>query len=433
MNRSLQRHLSLMLVVAILLVGFAASLVSFYFAYAEAEEFQDDALRLIAALGNGNQVDAKLLDSANQSISDAESRVQIIRMPHTPAPTWLPNDLSAGFHTLNDSADRTRMRVFVRDASGGGRIAIAQPTDARDEIAFDSALRTLLPLLLLLPVLVGLVVTIVRRELAGFRQLSASLDAQTAERPQTLPEHDLPVEIAPFIQAINRLLVRVNRMVEVQRRFIADAAHELRSPLTALSLQVQNLESADSLSTVRERVAPLKAGIERARRLTEQLLSLARTQARAVTPEKIDVSKMVRELIADYLPLATAKGIDLGLDEDHPVFLISEPDPLRLILKNALDNALHYTPKNGEVTLRLMRNEDAVVIEVVDSGPGIPESEAERVFDPFYRVVDTPGEGSGLGLAIARDAAARLGGKVCVERRPAATGTGTVFRYRQRT
>lgn len=429
MNRSLQRHLSRMLVLAILLVGLVASLVSFYFAYAEAEEFQDDALRLIAALSTGNQVDAKLLDSANRSVSDAESRVQIIRLPHDLAPSWLPTDLAAGFHTL--SAATGRMRVFVRDAPGGGRVAIAQPTDARDEIAFDSALRTLIPLLILLPVLVGLAVGIVRRELIGVRRLSARLDTQSAERLQPLPEHDLPEEIAPFVQAINRLLARVNQMVAGQRRFIADAAHELRSPLTALSLQVQNLESADSLGVMRERVAPLKTGIERARRLTVQLLSLARTQAGTLTLEKVDLSKLARELVADYLPLAEAKGIDLGLDEARPVSLVTEPDTLRLILKNAVDNAMRYTPRNGEVTVRLVKNDDAVVIEVVDSGPGIPASEQERVFDPFYRLADTPGEGSGLGLAIARDAAARLGGLVSLEQ--SASGTGTVFRYRQAT
>lgn len=426
MNRSLQRHLSLMLALAILVIGVAASLVSFYFAYAEAEEFQDDALRLIAAMSAGNAVDTKLLDSANRSVSDAESRVQIIRLPHDAPPAWLPADITDGFHTLDASANR--MRVFVRDAPHGGRIAIAQLTDARDEIARDSALRTLIPLLLLLPILVGLVVVIVRRELAGIRQLSASLDTQSAERPQPLSELDLPEEIAPFVQAINRLLARVNRMVDGQRRFIADAAHELRSPLTALSLQVQNLESTASLDAMRERVVPLKTGIQRARHLTEQLLSLARTQASVVTIEKIDLSKLARELIADYLPLAEAKGIDLGLEEDCSIYLTSELGPLRLILKNALDNAIRYAPKNGNVTLRLAKDEDGVVIEVLDSGPGIPASEQQSVFDPFYRLADTPGEGSGLGLAIVRDAAARLGGAVSLEPRQ---GVGTVFRYRQ--
>lgn len=180
---------------------------------------------------------------------------------------------------------------------------------------------------------------------------------------------------------------------------------------------------------MRERVPPLLDGIERARRLTSQLLSLARTQADTREQVATNVSAMAREMIAEYLPVAEARHIDLGLDEIAPLSLHAEPDALRLIIKNALENALKYTPEGGEVTLRLLNEGGNAIIEVVDDGPGIPASERKRVFDSFYRMPGTTGEGSGLGLAIAREAANRLGGTVSLHERR--EGSGLVFRYQQ--
>ena len=214
-----------------------------------------------------------------------------------------------------------------------------------------------------------------------------------------------------------------------QRRFIADAAHELRSPLTALSLQAQNLKNADSLEAVRERALPLQEGIERARQLTEQLLSLARTQSGENVNSEINVSAMARELIAEYLPLAEPKRIDLGIEEIGLLSLYAEPESLRVILKNALENAIKYTQQGGKVTLRLLSENDSAIIEIVDNGPGIPDSERDRVFDPFYRIQDTDVKGSGLGLTIAREAAIRLGGTVSLHERQ--EGGGLVLRYQQ--
>jgi two-component system OmpR family sensor kinase len=272
---------------------------------------------------------------------------------------------------------------------------------------------------------------IVRGELGPVRRLAGILDAAPPGRLESLPDAGIPVELGPFVRAINRLLDRVGRLMNEQRRFIADAAHELRSPLTALSVQAQNLEKADNVEAMRARVAPLREGIDRARRLTEQLLSLARTHAGSARLAEVDASRIARELIVEYLPIADARGIDLGLNDPDVCMLVTEPETLRLVLRNALDNALSYTPAAGEVTLRLRTEGEDAVIEIVDSGPGIPAAERERVFEPFCRLdSDGAGEHSGLGLAIARDAAARLGGGVSLHDRP--EGSGVVFRYRQR-
>ncbi len=432
MKRSLQRHLSLMLGSALLLAGLAATMASFSLAYLEAKELQDDMLRQIAALAVDGAVDSassatRRPERGDKAVSDPESRVVVIRLPRDLRPDWLVSDMPPGFHTLKAGAER--LRVFVRTGKPGERTVVAQPTDVRDEIAINSALRTLIPLLLLLPVLAWLIVRIVRRELAPITHLSKSLDEQPADRPQPIADEGLPEEITPFVHAINRLLERVNHLIGQQRRFIADAAHELRSPLTALSVQAQNLRQAGSLEAVHERVVPLQAGIERARKLTEQLLTLAKTQADNGGETVVNLSAMARELIAEFLPVAEAKQIDLGLEEIAPLSVRTSPEVLLLILKNALENALKYTPDGGEVTLRLFSEVDSIVIEVVDNGPGIPLSEREHVFDAFYRMQTTGGEGSGLGLAIARESAIRLGGSVSLHDRR--EGRGLVFRYRQ--
>lgn len=432
MKRSLKRHLSLALGSAILLAGLVATVASFGLAYFEAKELQDDMLRQIAILSLGNPTNNATLTSQqpglnNDGISDPESRIMIFHLPSDTAPAWLKRDLSPGLHTLNAGAEQ--MRVFVRGGRLESRTIVVQPTEVRDEIAINSALRTLIPLLLLLPILAWLILRIVSSELAPITRLSRSLDEQPADRPQPVADAGLPDEITPFVHAINRLLDRVNHLMGQQRRFIADAAHELRSPFTALSVQAENLIHAGSLDAMRERVIPLQNGIHRARQLTEQLLNLARMQAGANGDSKINVSAMARELLAEFLPLAESKHIDLGLEESAPLSLYGEHDALRTILKNALENAMKYTPEGGEVTLRLFTDKNSAVIEILDNGPGVPVSERERVFDSFYRIPGTEGDGSGLGLAIAREAAIRLGGTLSLHERQGSNGL--VLRYRQ--
>lgn len=428
-RRSLQRHLSKTLGLAVLACGVAASLVAFYFAYSEAQEFQDDALRQVAALSVGGRSQIRQLDMASKDVADPESRIRVFRLPDDPGPDWLPSGIAPGFHTLLDSGKLGELRVFVRDAGRGTRIVVAQSTESRNEIAINSALRTLAPLLLLLPILIGLIAYIVRGEMTPIKKLSENLDRQVAERPTRLPGHELPEEIAPFVEAINRLLERVDKLISGQRRFISDAAHELRTPLTALSLQAQNLAQAKSPEETRERLPPLQAGIERARKLTVQLLDLARLQAGEPAWSDVDVTALARDLIAEFHPLAEAKGIDLGLEVHGPVSIHSDPAVLRLIARNGLENALKYTPAGGEVTLGVAVDGNDAVLDILDNGPGIPLSERDRVFEPFHRLPGATEEGSGLGLAIAREAAISLGGRVSLQ--VPQSGTGLVFRYRQ--
>jgi two-component system OmpR family sensor kinase len=416
---------------AVLLAALLAAAVSFAFAYQEAKEFQDDMLRQIASIAvrHAGSVGAIPSDGSRPApaTADIESKVSVLHFPGDAPPDWMTPEVGAGLHTLRSR--QGDVRAFIAGRLPGERTVVAQPTDVRDELAINSALRTLVPLLLLLPVLAWLIVRIVRRELAPVIRLSQRLDEQPAHRAHILSDRDIPAELTPFVHAINRLIERVNCLLTQQRRFVADAAHELRSPLTAIAVQVQNVKNADSLGAMRERVIPLQEGIERARRLTEQLLNLAKSQADAPEPTTVDVNALARELIAEFVPVAAAKGIDLGFADVIPLQVAAAPELLRQVLRNALENAMNYTPSGGQVSLRMFADGRDDVIEVIDDGPGIPVAERDRVFDAFFRLPGSHGLGSGIGLAIARESATRLGAVVSLHGRP--DGAGLVFRYRQ--
>ena len=436
MTRSLERSLIRTMLLVIVFIGVFSGAISYIFAFEEAQEFQDNTLLQIASLADIRYVfnespDINSISTSNNGDEDTENHVMVIRLQNDKLPAnieWTPSDLSQGFQTVG--SPQGHWRVYVQKDKTGERIAVAQLTEVRNEAASDSAQRTLVPLGILLPLLIMFTIRIVRKQFVTVRLLAHKLDEQPPDRPTTLPETGLPDEISPFVRSINNLLKKIIQLMGEQRRFIAEAAHELRSPLTALSLQAQNLENADTLDEMRERVRPLRAGIERSRRLTEQLLNLARSQESSPVFEMTDISKLVRDLISEYLPVAEARGIDLGMNENGDICLYTEPHTLRLVLKNALDNALSYSQSSGQVTARSFVDNNDAVIEISDTGPGIPESEIERVFDPFYRVEGSIGDGSGLGLAIAQTAARRLGGEVCIYNRSG--GKGVIFQYRQR-
>ena len=411
MNRSLQSQLSRMLGVATVVFGLIATIASFAMAYSEAKEFQDVMLRQLATFGaRESHLSNPQTTGTDEVVKDPESLVQVFNLPSKSQPAWLSNALTPGFHTLK--AGDQKMRVFVHDQAAGLRKVVAQPTDISDEIAINSALRTMLPLLLLFPVLFWLITRILSRGFEPISKLSQHLDEQSVDSPVPLDDTGLPSEITPFVQAINRMLQRAGLLFNQQKRFIADASHELRSPLTALSIQIQNLSKADTMQEVRLRTEPLQAGVDRAKKLTEQLLDLARIQAGPTTISAVDVSELVLDLLADYHPRAEAKQIDLGLDESARFSLATSPESLRLTLSSILDNAIKYTPAGGEVTIHLAREADKAVIEIIDSGPGIPEEELIRVLDPFYRIPGNHETGSGLGLSIAHEAAVRSGGEL---------------------
>ncbi len=400
---------------AIIGVTLLAGAISFSTAFDEAHELQDELLQQIAGLAARQAPSAPEVKTDDEEV-DEESELLIERLPE-PSPDATPRLLTPalpdGLHTLTSEGER--FRVYVRTLGAGRRVAVAQPTELRDQIALDGALRTVLPLLVLLPILLGIIVLLVSRMLLPVRRLAAALDARGEDDLQTLPATDIPQEIRPFVLAINRLLARLGLAMEAQRRFIADAAHELRTPMTALSLQAERLQATDLPDGTRERLTTLKQGIARTQQLLNQLLGLAHAQnvrPDAGAPRKVGLRAVCHRVLADLLPVAEAKAIDVGLVGERDAELTASGEALYTLIRNLVDNAIRYTPTGGRVDIAIEPATTHVNLTVTDTGPGIPPGERERVFDPFYRIVGNAETGSGLGLAIVRTLAQRLGARV---------------------
>lgn len=431
MNSSLQKQLFIWLSIAILSISLFASGVSFWLAYEEAHELQDDTLHQAALLVDTYQIPL-LADHVLESVDSDPKRIivqPVIAAPNALPPLLdLPDDLRTGYHTL--TIDGLEWRVYVFATLIGQHVAVAQEAKVREVMARDSALLTLLPLLILIPILIFVAQQIIKLEMSSLRTLAELIDTQNEERLSALPTTQVPREVAPFLHAINRLLERINQMNMSQRRFIANAAHELRSPLAALSLQAENLERTGSYAICKDRFIPLKNGLDRSRHLLNQLLDLVRQQASANKLSTVDLGTVALAVIEDIMPIADAKKIDLGLDQQATVSIDADADAMRLLLRNAVDNALRYSPQGGEVTVRIRSENGDAILEVIDNGSGIPEAELERVFDPFYRLPNNTQTGSGLGLAIARSIAEQFKGTVSLRNRK--RGSGLVFTYCQK-
>lgn len=415
---SIRVRLSLGLSLAILVVATTAGAFSFLGARDEANELQDETLQQVATLLARVSVPLARLDRTGAAAAGDEFKLLVQALgPGAAAAGDLPlrADLGEGFHTVQVAGEG--YRVLVKATRDGRRIAVSQAQSVRDELARDGALRSVLPLLILVPVLLWVVSDLVRRLLAPVTRLADEIEGRSNEDLHPMVSERLPAELRPFVDAINRLMARVSQSVQAQRRFIADAAHELRSPLTALSLQAERLERAEMSGVARERLLSLSEGIARARHLLEQLLNLARVQADTPAPDEgTSVEQVVRHVLADVLPLAEARQIDIGLLPGPDLALrlpVAEID-LLLIVKNLIENALRYTPVGGQVDVGVSLVDGQALIQVEDNGPGIAPEERERVLDAFYRVLGSEQIGSGLGLTIVRAAVDRLGGRMAL-------------------
>ena len=420
MKQSLQFKLSLWLAVIILGVALAAGVFSFLAAFHEANELQDAQLEQIAALVNRHQIgENELTPKSRTAATDLEQLVVLQKLSRSgtasfadsPGALDLAPSLPDGIQTV--TVGEETWRVFVKTLNSGSRIAVSQQTIVRNEIARNSALITLIPFLVLIPVLLLLIGTLIRQMFKPLKLLASDLDRRTEQDLQQVNGTNLPSEIYPFVVAINRLLTRVEQSVYVQRRFVADAAHELRSPLTALSLQAEHLEAADMSLLARQRLGTLRSGLKRTQILLTQLLAFARSQQAPITNvPSVSIQQVLREVLEDLMPLAEVKQIDLGVVGQANASIGIAAADLKTLIKNLVENAIRYTPAGGQIDLSVQSSTGEVCLIVEDTGPGIPESERERVFDPFYRVLGHDEDGSGLGLSIVKAIADRAGAKV---------------------
>jgi two-component system OmpR family sensor kinase len=246
--------------------------------------------------------------------------------------------------------------------------------------------------------------------------LAAEVDQRGERDLEPIGAGTVPREIRPFVMAIDRLLKRVAESMTLQRRFIAAAAHELRSPLTALSLQAERLAAAGMTESARQRLGDLRRGIERNRLLLDQLLTLARAQASLPSPRsEVSIQALFRLILQDLMPLAEAKNLDIGVASERDVRVVVSEIDLRSALKNLISNAIRYTPRGGQIDLAIIETADAVEIATEDNGPGIAEADRARVFEPFHRGLGNEVGGSGLGLSIVKNAVDRMGGRIVLE------------------
>jgi two-component system OmpR family sensor kinase len=418
---SIRRWLLGWLIFGFMAASGVAAYAIFRTAHEEANELFDYELRAVALsvpptiLGAGELAHGP---AESQEISDDRIAIEV----------W--NEKGVGVYRSPEAPDIGRLTEGFRTIERGEKdwrvyglrhpdrfIQVAQPVSVRESLAIRLALRTLWPLGLLLPLTIALVLFVVSRALVPIRALSRALSTRSLDVLEPVyPDGGVPIEVLPLVDALNDLLQRLKTASSAQRTFIADAAHELRSPLAALKLQLQAGERDGSLKGEGQTLARIEERLNRIIRLVQQLLALAREDAEptsALAP--VELRRLAEQSVSDFSLIAEAKSIDLGLELAQPAAaddafaVIGDSNGLSVLLNNLLDNAIRHTPGGGRVDLVLRREGQSIAFDVRDTGTGIAEAEMGRVCDRFYRGTDTQGEGSGLGLAIASRIATRHG------------------------
>ena len=340
----------------------------------------------------------------------------------------LPSQAVLGFSDI--VLKGVRLRVYSLQ-SPERTIQIAQDLDAREARARLLAFNAVLPVLLLAPLLMLAVGWVINSSLRPLFRMRRQIASRPATDLSPLPRQGVPQEVQPLVDELNLLFARVGELLSAQRNFVADAAHELRSPLTALKLQLQSLQRAGSAAASAEAAAQLQEGIERAIRLVEQLLALARQEDGInAQAENVALDAVAREVVAEQYAVAQARQIDLGLDEASQAIIVrAQHDAVCLLLRNLVENAIKYTPPGGRIDVAVLAAGGGAVLRVDDSGPGIPAAERERVFDRFYRIAGSEQTGSGLGLAIVQAVARRFGAEVKLDAAPQLGGLRAEVRF----
>jgi two-component system OmpR family sensor kinase len=335
-----------------------------------------------------------------------------MRIYHSHERIALPDRAELGFTTI--TTRQGQWRVYSAQLRNTV-VQVAQPMSARRAVATEMALRTVAPLLVLFPFLGVLIWLTINEGLAPVRRIVREVASRDAAALSPIGDDGMPEEIQPLTHALNDLLARLNQSIGAQRAFIADAAHELRTPLTALKLQIQLLERATDEEERAAALVELKQGFERATHLVQQLLTLARQEPGSARKEKleVDLEALARAVVAELVPVAQDRKIDLGIAASVPAEVRGDADALRAMLGNIVENAIKYTPEGGTVDVSVSADGGPCFI-VQDSGPGIPEDQLARVFDRFYRVPGTAVRGSGLGLAIAKEVADAHGATIAL-------------------
>ncbi len=345
----------------------------------------------------------------------------MLRSPNAP----MFNNLAAGFHTLE--SDAIAWRVFsLATISSGLRVQVSEQMEIRQETVRHILINSLWPMLLSLPVLGLIVWGSVGNSLRPLRRIAKIVEQRDSGSLQPISTTDVPHEVVPMIEALNGLFQRVYNALENERRFTANAAHELRTPLAALKTQAQ----AAQLNVDNEKFIPFLAriinGVDRATHLLEQLLTLARAdsqQGETVLQQQTDIHAIAVTVLSSIGEQALEREIDLTLESpSRPIYVHGDTDALAILLRNLVDNAIRYTPPAGEVTVSLKQYKRNVQLVVADTGQGIPPELQEIIFQRFQRGESASTQGSGLGLSIVKQIAELHQADIAMMARPDQTG-----------
>jgi two-component system OmpR family sensor kinase len=416
-THSLRGRLLWFLLAAITIAAVAQASIAYRTALNDADQIfdyhmQQMALSLRSRVPLTSAADAASADTPISGNDDLVVQVWSpdgVRVFRSASHAHLPQRAVLGFSNVR--ANGTTYRIFSIQTDNQ-TVQVAQDLAVRRSMASNLALRTLGPIAVMMPILMLVVWWVVSGSLEPVARVRKQVASRQADDLSPVSEAGLPDEVRPLVQELNLLFGRVRTAFAAQQHFVADAAHELRTPLAALKLQVQSLERSDGPDAKRLAVSRLTAGIERATRLVEQLLVLARqeaSEAGGAPRQNVDLAGAAKRAVADLAGVASAKQIDLGLQRADSAEVEGQPDALMILLRNLIDNAIKYTPGGGTVDVSVVAESAGVRVTVEDSGPGIPPAERERVFDRFYRVPGSDAAGSGLGLAIIKSIAERHG------------------------
>jgi two-component system, OmpR family, sensor kinase len=333
-------------------------------------------------------------------IWDGEGRL-LLRTSN--APPGRMADSESGFS--NTEIEETEWRVFSRrDPQTRILVQVGQSDAIRNELAFDIVLILLAPMLLAFPVLALLIWASLGRGLAPLARAADQVASRAPGNLTPIDTAETPTEIRPLLGALNDLLRRLGDALDGERRFTADAAHELRTPLAALKTHSQVALRADSDAERLRALEQVITGVDRATQLVHQLLTLARVDPECARQEgtKLDLPALARGVLADLGPAAVTRGVELTLEAAPGGNVRGDPTMLGVLVHNLVDNAIRYTPSGGAVVVRAGSEAGMPSLEVEDTGPGIPIAEREMVFGRFYRILGSGVPGSGLGLSIVK-------------------------------
>lgn len=425
MRPSIARRLLLLLTGSVLAIGALQTWLCYRASRVEVDIFYDQHMRLLAEAVAGATRSLGTVDGEIPIASGAAKGFTVRLRPalasgvEPAAGQPAPGDTTAmGFVDVGSTDAAGPWRRFTMRSPRGILVEVSQRVKTREEMALAMATGTTWPIFALAPLVLAGVWWVVHRGVAPVRRIGRSLAARAPDDPSALDPRDVPSEVAPLVDEINRLIARVGGLIASQRRFVADAAHELRSPLTALKLQVQAMLGGRPIEpALAAKLDRLERGIERMHRIVEQLLQLSRTEGKRHESHERDVRDIelgdaVYRAVTDLADLAREKRIAVSVDIPDQLRVVAESGDLAALVANLLDNAIKYSPDGGTVEISAAQSDHVTRLRIQDSGKGIPLTERERVFDRFYRVPGSGVAGSGLGLAIVRTIAERIGAVV---------------------